>query len=87
MGRGTTRAVVTTGLILLSLTLLGAAWLLAHLALLVGVWRAEKPTTTERWLALLPPLLPLIALRAGLKVGTVVWAVLLVGYVALRFVG
>lgn len=78
---------VTTGLILLSLTLLGAAWLVAHLALIVGVWRAENATTAERWLALVPPLLPVIAFRAGLKVGTAVWAVLLVGYVVLRFAG
>lgn len=81
------RALLTTGLLLLSLTLLGAACLVAHVALLVAVWRAEKVPSLERWLALIPPLLPIIAFRGGLWIGGVAWLVLVVGYVALRFVG
>ena len=76
-----------TGLLLLGLTLLGAAVPVAHLALLVATFRAEKVSSTERWLSLVPPLLPVIAFRAGLRIGALAWLVLVVGYVALRFLG
>jgi hypothetical protein len=79
--------VLSTGLLLLGLTLLGAAVLVAHLALLVATFRAEKISTLERWLALVPPLLPVIAFRAGLKASATVWLFLVAGYVVLRFVG
>lgn len=78
---------LSTGLLLLGLTLLGAVIPVAHLMLLEGTFRAEKISSTERWLAVVPPLLPVIAFRAGLKVGAVVWLVLVVGYVVLRFLG
>ncbi len=78
---------LSTGIHLLSLTVLGAACLVAHLALLVSVWRAENVPSLERWLALVPPVLPIVAFRAGRKAGVVVWVAFVAGYVALRLVG
>lgn len=69
---------------LLSAVLLGAAILVAHAAMLSAVWRAERATALLRGLAFVPPLLPIVGWRVGLRFLPVVWAVLCVAYLILR---
>jgi hypothetical protein len=72
---------------LIAVTVLGAALAIAHLALLVAVWRAPEVTRRDRWLALVPVLLPWVAWRSGRRLGAVTWAALLVAYIVVRLVG
>lgn len=69
---------------LVSAIVLGAAVLVAHAALLVAVLRAERATMLERVLALLPPALPIVGWKIGLRAGPIVWTVLVAGYLILR---
>lgn len=73
--------VITPALILyLALTVVFAAWIVAHAALVLGVIR--RSGLRRAWAAL-PPVTPVVAWRAGARVGPVVWSVLLVGYAVL----
>ena len=72
------------GIWLLSAALLGAAVLVVHAALFVAVLRAERASTMERWIAILPPALPFIGWRVGLRLLPVFWGLLVVAYLILR---
>jgi hypothetical protein len=61
---------------LLVLTLVGAAWLLAHFALLMRTLRAPRLAFWQRLLALLPPATPIIGWRAGIRGPTALWTFL-----------
>ncbi len=68
--------------LLLSWVLVGAAVLVVHAVVLwqlrsVG-WRAKVAAL------LIPPIAPALAWRAGRRVAPILWAVLVVTYVALR---
>ncbi len=71
---------------LITLTLLLAAFLVSHVALLVSVFRGPS-STRDRWLALVPPLLPWVAFRAGSRAGAAIWLALFLGYVLVRALG
>jgi hypothetical protein len=71
-------------LLLLALVLSGAAWLLAHLILWMRVLQATRLPAALRWLAWLPPVLPLAAWRAGLRTGVVLWSAAGIAYSCLR---
>lgn len=73
------------GVRLLALTLIGAAFLVAHLALLVSTWSAAR--SGERWFALIPVALPIVAFRSGKKGGVFTWGALLFLYILLRMLG
>ncbi|MGE0788248.1 MAG: hypothetical protein AB7S26_21425 [Sandaracinaceae bacterium] len=70
--------------LLVSWIVVGAACLVAHVALLVSVFRSEKLTLPVRLLALVPALAPFVAWAADRRAVTVVWAVLVVAYLVLR---
>jgi hypothetical protein len=72
--------------LLLTLTVLGALLLLVHLALLVRAVRAKQLRREWRLAALLPPLTPLVAWKAGARALAVLWAALLISYAILRSV-
>jgi hypothetical protein len=72
------------GWLLVSLTLVGAAFLVAHV---VVVWLSLGATDMKwRWrvLALLPPVAPALAWIAGRRVAPIAWGALLGSYVVLR---
>lgn len=75
---------VGLGTWLLSAVILGAALLVVHAAMLVAVLRAERAATLDRVLGLVPPLLPIVGWRVGLRLLPVFWGVLLVAYLILR---
>lgn len=72
---------------LIAVTVLGAALVVTHIWLLTKVWRTPDVIPRDRWLAVVPFLLPWVAWRSGLKVATTIWAVLLVAYLVARLVG
>ncbi len=69
---------------LVAVVVLGAAAVVVHLAVWRRVARAEATTRAWRWLALVPPLTPIAAWRAGLRVPAVVWVVAVALYVLAR---
>ena len=72
--------------LLLAIVLVGAAVLVAHLAILLRALRSSLP---GKWklLALIPVVTPVASWRGGARVGPILWGVLLVAYVVLRIVG
>lgn len=68
---------------LLLQVLLGAAALLAYVVTLWQAARSDAPAKV-RWLALLPPLAPVVAWRSGRRVAPIVVAVLIFAYVLAR---
>lgn len=72
------------GIWLVSAILLGATVLVVHAVLYVAVFRAERSGARERVLALVPPLLPIVGWRVGLRVLSVFYCVLVVAYLILR---
>lgn len=69
------------------LTLLFAAWITAHVALLFRMIGVTGITSRERWISLLIPVFaPWPAWRAGLRRHVVLWACLIVAYAAARLV-
>ncbi|MGF1466366.1 MAG: hypothetical protein ACFCGT_09540 [Sandaracinaceae bacterium] len=70
--------------LLLSWVLVGAALLFVHVLILAQVLRAASLSWGARALALFPPFAPIVAWVGGRRVTPVVWAVLLVVYLALR---
>jgi len=75
---------VTDAVLLGALVLVGAAWLLCHMALLMRAARTRSLPAWLRWLAWLPPLTLLAAWRARARAGAVVWTCLGAAYLALR---
>lgn len=71
--------------LLAAAVLLFAAFLVAHVALLVTIVRSEV-RRHWKWLALVPPLTPVAGWLAKKRAATLTWVVLLVGYGALRLV-
>ncbi len=69
---------------LLAAVLLGAAALVVHLAVWRRVARASSTTRAWRLLALLPPLTPIAAWRAGLRGAALAWVVAVALYLAVR---
>ncbi len=70
--------------LLIAWVLAGAAVLVAHAVVTWQVMTAAKLPLRARLVGLLPPLSPLVAWVAGRRVAPILWAVLLVTYVALR---
>jgi len=77
-------AVTGEGWLLLSWVLAGAAWLVAHVAVVWLALSARELSTRLRLLSLLPPAAPVVAWVAGRRVAPVLWGVLLVTYAGLR---
>lgn len=80
-------AVASIGLWLLLCTLVLAALLVTHVALLWAVAADEKLPTRDRLLALVPVLLPWLAFRSGRRWGAAAWGVLALAYTILRMLG
>ncbi len=72
--------------LLVTMTIVLAAWLVTHVALVIATVRTEALSARERWVSLIPPLTPWIAWRAGRKRAATAWACLIVLYVLLRCV-
>ncbi len=62
----------------------GALWLWLHVALLGRILLDRDLSVALRLLAVLPPLTPYVAWRAGARTLTVLWAVSLLAYLGLR---
>ena len=78
------RAMPASAVLWLAYVLTFAAWLVAHLALLVAV--AADATLSRGWriASLVPAVLPVAAWRAKKRAGVVAWGAFLVVYVILR---
>ena len=66
---------------------LGAVALVAHVAVWLTVLRAPEVSRAWRVLALLPPITPIAAWRAGRRKAAVAWCVAVAAYVVARVVG
>ncbi len=77
-------AVTAKAWLLLSWIVVGAALLVAHLAVLVQALGARELAAKYRLLALVPPLAPVVAWIGGRRAAPIAWLVLLVTYVVLR---
>jgi hypothetical protein len=73
--------------LLLSWTLVGAAWSVTHVVVVWQSLRAEGLGWTWRLLALLPPAAPGVAWAGGHRAGPILWLALVVVYVLLRAAG
>lgn len=67
-----------------ALVLVGASWLVLHLALLIRAARAAGVSIAWRLLAWLPPVTPIAGWRAGARVRAVLWVTSLALYLVLR---
>lgn len=72
------------GWLLLSWIVVGAAVLVAHVVVVVQVFRAEKLAWKHRWWALVPALAPFLAWVDGRRVSPIVWGALVLTYLLLR---
>lgn len=79
-GRGVMGSALATYLALVGVF---AALLVTHAVLVVRVLRSRGVRATGKALAIVPPVTPVVAWRAGARVGAVVWIVLLLGYAVL----
>lgn len=70
--------------LLLALVLVGAAFLVVHVANLWAGLRASNLAWGWRLLALVPPATPAVAWAAGRRVAPALWGAILVAYLALR---
>ena len=66
--------------------LVSTAWVLTHLALLMGVLSSSELERNDKLLALIPVLTPWKAWVAGKKVGVVFWGIFVVAYAIIRIV-
>ncbi len=66
--------------------LVSTAWVLTHLALLIGVLSSNEMSRNDKLIALVPPLTPWKAWIAGKKVGVVFWGLFIVAYAVIRIV-
>ena len=78
------RAMPASAVLWLSCVVALAAWLVAHLALLMAVMGDGSLSRPWRIASLVPVVLPVAAWRAGKLPGVVTWSVLLLLYVGLR---
>ena len=72
--------------LLLAWILVGAAFVVTHLAVLRTAWKARGLALGVRLLALLPPLAPFVAWMAGRRATPVLWVALVLTYIGLRLV-
>jgi hypothetical protein len=72
--------------LLMTLTVVGAVLLLVHVALLARAVRAKQLRREWRLAALLPPLTPVVAWKAGARALALLWAALLISNAILRSV-
>ena len=70
--------------LLVSWTVLGAAWLVTHVLVVFQALRADALAWRWRLLALVPPAAPGVAWAGGRRAAPVLWGALLVLYVLLR---
>lgn len=70
--------------LLLVWVLVGTAVLVVHAVVLWQVIRARQVEPRWRWLALIPPLAPVLAWVDGRRVAPIAWIVMVVVYVTLR---
>jgi hypothetical protein len=75
---------MVAAVLLILAVLVLAAWIVAHVALLLRVLRVTEITTRQRWFALLPLVTPVLAWQLGKRRHVVLWVCLVVLYVALR---
>jgi hypothetical protein len=66
---------------------LGAVALVVHVAVWLAVMRAPELSRAWRLGALLPPITPIAAWRAGKRKAAVAWCVLVAAYVVVRVIG
>lgn len=78
------RAMPASAVLWLSCVVTFAAWLVAHLALLVAVAGDAALSRGWRIASLVPPVLPVAAWRARRRPGAVAWTILLLIYLGLR---
>ena len=71
-------------MLLILAVLVLAAWIVAHVALLVRVFRVTEITTRQRWFALFPLATPVLAWQFGKRRHAVLWVCLVVTYAGLR---
>jgi hypothetical protein len=71
--------------LLLARILVGAAWLMTHVALLLRAAGARHVSSWLRLLVLVPPLAPVVGIRVGARVASYAWCVLAAGYIALWY--
>lgn len=71
--------------LLIARILVGAAWVVVHVALLVRAGGAREEKAWVRWLALVPPFAPLVGLRLEARVLSYAWCVLSAAYIALWY--
>lgn len=72
--------------LLVSWTLTFAAWLLVHLVALVRVLETKEVPERSKWWSLVPPVTPFVAWQHGIRAPAVLWMVLALAYVVLRWV-
>ena len=72
------------GLVLLGLIVIGALWPLWHLMLALRLLRCSTLGEGLRRWAWLPPLTPIAAYLAGMRLRAVLWCVLALAYLVLR---
>lgn len=72
-------------LLFATLAVLGAAWVVTHLATLIGVLRASGASLPLRLLALVPVATPIVALVVGVRWRAALWLGTAVGYVVVRW--
>lgn len=73
--------------LLSSWIVVGAAVLIVHAVVLWQVARSPEPTSKWRWLALVPPVAPVVAWMGGRRVAPILWTALVVLYLVLRLFG
>jgi hypothetical protein len=72
--------------LLIALVVVGAMWLVVHVAVVWKSFRAREIAWYYRLLALIPLAAPGVAWVAGSRVAPIVWGVLGAAYVTLRVV-
>jgi hypothetical protein len=72
--------------LLIALVVVGAMWLVAHVAVLWKSLRAKELAWYYKLLAIVPVAAPGVAWVAGSRVAPIVWGVLGAAYVTLRVV-
>ncbi len=80
--RGRQERVTPKTWLLLAWVVVGMFGLIAHAGVLARALRSREP---YRWVALFPPAAPIVAWRAGARLWPLLWLLLVVVYVTLRF--
>lgn len=70
--------------LLLSWILVGWVFLILHAVVFWQAARAKNVEARWRWLALIPPVAPVVAWKGGRRVAPILWSILLLAYLVLR---